>query len=64
MLEFDIKTMSCGHCVGRVTAAIRAVDPDAEVVVDLATHSVRVRSTAERARLAAALTDAGYAPER
>jgi copper chaperone len=62
MLEFDIANLSCGHCVRAVTEAVHEVDPAARVEVDLASKHVTVQSQAERARLAAALTEAGYAP--
>ena len=29
MYEFNIPDMSCGHCVGTVTQAIKSVDPAA-----------------------------------
>lgn len=62
MIEFDIQSMSCGHCVGRVTEAVRSADPQARVEVDLQTKKVRVESTADRRTVAAALTEAGYPP--
>lgn len=62
MLEFDIANLSCGHCVRAVTEAVHEVDPAAKVEVDLASKHVKVQSQAERARLAAALAEAGYAP--
>jgi copper chaperone len=62
MLEFDIRSMSCGHCVGAVTQAVREIDPNARVDVDLPTHKVRVQSDQPRDKLVAALTEAGYPP--
>ena len=62
MIEFDIPAMSCGHCVRAVTEAVQAVDPKAQVQVDLARKHVQVRTEAPRPALVAALTDAGYAP--
>ncbi len=62
MLEFDIRSMSCGHCVGAVTQAVREIDPDARVDVDLPTHKVRVQTDQPRDKLVAALTEAGYPP--
>ena len=52
--------MTCGHCVGRVTKAIEAVDPHARVECDLAAHKVRVDSQEDRETIAGALVDAGY----
>ena len=62
MIEFDVQAMSCGHCVTAVTEAIKAVDPQAQVQVDLTAKKVRVESAEPRAELAAALTEAGYPP--
>lgn len=62
MFEFDVEAMSCGHCVGRVTEAVRQVDPAARVEVDLTTHKVRVETSRDRATVVSALTEAGYPP--
>ncbi|MDB5890269.1 MAG: Heavy metal transport/detoxification protein [Polaromonas sp.] len=60
MIEFEVKDMSCGHCVGAVTKAVKQVDPAANVQVDLATKKVSVESSEDRASLAEALAEAGY----
>ena len=62
MIEFNVPAMSCGHCVKAVTEAVHAVDPQAEVKVDLAGKKVDVRSNADRNAIAGALTEAGYPP--
>lgn len=62
MIEFTIPEMSCGHCVGAITQAIKAVDHDARVDVTLAEKKVRVQSDAGRDVLARALSEAGYEP--
>ena len=62
MLEFEIQSMTCGHCVSTVTRAIHAVDPQAKVEIDLPTHKLRVQTTQDRAGLVRALAEAGYAP--
>lgn len=62
MIEFQVEGMSCGHCVKAVTQAVKSADPQAAVVVDLASHKVQVDSQKDRASLAAALTEAGYPP--
>jgi copper chaperone len=55
--------MTCGHCVSTITKAVKALDQDAEVRVDLATHRVEVDpARADAAQLAAAIEDAGYSP--
>ena len=62
MIQLELKDMSCGHCVGVVTSTVQRLDPQAQVVVDLARKTVRIESTRERAAIATALTEAGYPP--
>lgn len=62
MFDFEIPSMSCGHCVGVITKTVKDVDPRAEVSTDLPSHMVRVESTETRESLVAALVEAGYAP--
>lgn len=62
MIEFKVDAMSCGHCVGAVTETVKAVDPQARVEVDLPSKTVKVESSQGRARIAEALTEAGYPP--
>jgi copper chaperone len=57
---FQVQGMTCGHCVKAVTEAVRGVDADAEVKVDLATGRVEVRSGSDREQLAQAIRDEGY----
>ena len=44
MQVFKVQGMSCGHCVRAVSAALLALDADAQVDVDLAGGEVRVES--------------------
>ena len=60
MLEFEVKDMSCSHCAGSVTKAVKLVDPAAQVEVDLGSKKVKVGSSADRALFAKAITEAGY----
>jgi copper chaperone len=62
VIEFQLPDMTCGHCVKAVTQALREVDPEARVEIDLPAHRVRVESTRPRETLAAALAEAGYQP--
>lgn len=62
MIEFKVDAMTCGHCVSAVTEAVKAVDPQARVDVDLAGKTVKIESKQDRVRIAQALTDAGYPP--
>jgi len=63
MIAFEVNDMTCGHCVSSITKAVKALDKDAEVRIDLATHRVEVEpARADAAQLAAAIEDAGYTP--
>ena len=57
---FQVQGMSCGHCAGAVTEAVKSVDPQAEVKVDLATGKVEVQSGQDRAAIARAIEEEGY----
>ena len=60
MIEFEVKDMSCGHCVSTVTKTVKLVDPAAGVQVDLASKKVSIESSKDRSEFAEALTEAGY----
>lgn len=60
MPSFDVKGMSCGHCVKAVTESIRQLDPAARVDVDLAQGLVKVESDRPADTIAQAIADAGY----
>ena len=59
-MDLSVDNMSCGHCVAAVTRAVQGVDPGARVEVDLERKAVHVESDAQRARVVAAIVDAGY----
>ena len=63
MTTFEVKDMTCGHCVSTITNAVRAVDQGAKVQIDLATHRVTIDPTeADAAALSDAIRRAGYTP--
>lgn len=57
---FSVQGMTCGHCAGAVTQAVKSVDPQAEVKVDLASGRVEVQSGGDHAAIARAIEDEGY----
>ncbi|MEJ5992195.1 cation transporter [Ramlibacter sp. PS3R-8] len=57
---FQVQGMSCGHCVRSVTEAVRSLDPQAEVQVDLPSGKVQVQSQQDRAAIARAIEEEGY----
>jgi copper chaperone len=62
MIEWNIPTMSCGHCAGVVTRTVQQADPAAKVQIDLAQRQVQLETTADPEKLRAALAAEGYAP--
>ena len=63
MIAFEVSDMSCGHCVGAITQALKAADPQAQVQVDLASRSVRIEAPQlGEPQLAEAIRAAGYTP--
>ncbi|CDF86166.1 hypothetical protein PKB_4846 [Pseudomonas knackmussii B13] len=60
MHVFNVKGMSCGHCVRAVTQAIQARDAAAQVQVDLADGEVRVDSRLPEEALLEAIREEGY----
>lgn len=62
MIEMKLPDMSCGHCAGAVTQAVKLVDANAKVEVDLATKLVKIDSREDREDFAQALAEAGYPP--
>lgn len=58
--KFNVAGMSCGHCSSAVQNAVHAVDPEAQVTVDLASGQVDVLSPQPREDLVAAIENAGY----
>lgn len=62
MIELTLPGMTCGGCARGVTAAIKAVDPTAEIVIDIATRNVQVATIADRKTVQDAVTEAGFTP--
>ena len=63
MIAFEVKDMTCGHCVSTITKAVTSVDAGARVTVDLPSHRVDIEpAAADAGRLQAAIAAAGYTP--
>lgn len=60
MLRLNIEGMTCGHCVRSVTAAVKSVDPTADVRVDLGAKRVEAETAADPSAIIRAIADAGY----
>ena len=63
MITFEVKDMTCGHCVGAITKAVASVDPGAKMQIDLASHRVQIEPAASSAAvLSDAIEEAGFTP--
>ena len=62
MTTFEVKDMTCGHCIKAITQAVLTVDPTAKVQIDLSSHRVQIESASAEAELSHAIVKAGYSP--
>jgi copper chaperone len=58
--HFVVKGMSCGHCVRAVTNAVTAIDPQAQVQIDLASGQVEVTTQASAEAVKTSIVEDGY----
>ena len=58
--KFQVDGMSCSHCAETVTSAVKQVDPEAQVTVDLPTGHVDVLTHQPREDIRLAIENAGY----
>ena len=57
---FTVTGMTCGHCERAVVHAVRSIDEDALIKVDLPTGQVVVQSDKARDLIATAIREEGY----
>ena len=63
MIAFEVKDMTCGHCVSTITKAVNALDPSARVRIDLVAHYVEIESSDNHAaQWGDVIKEAGYTP--
>ncbi len=63
MIAFEVKDMTCGHCVSTITKAVRGADKGAVVRINLGQHRVEIEPTeADAQELSDAIREAGYTP--
>ena len=60
MQTFKVDGLTCGGCVRGVTNAIKRIDPDSTVDVDLATKTVKVESALAAKDIVGAIEGAGF----
>ena len=61
---FKVENMRCQHCVNAVTRALQALDPAAQVRVDLAKGEVEASGTFSAYAAIAALAEEDYPAQR
>jgi copper chaperone len=65
MITFYVHDMTCGRCISAITKAVKAIDRDATIEIDLSTHTVTIHPTVvNELALQRAIEDAGYGPVR
>ncbi len=57
---FTVSDMACSACVDKIDRAIRAIDPQANIVADATTKLVQIESKLPAATLANAIANTGY----
>ncbi|MEX3634596.1 heavy-metal-associated domain-containing protein [Paraburkholderia sp. BR14320] len=59
-MELQVPNMTCGHCSGVITRAVKDVDAQAKVDVDIAARTVHIESTRPANDFVSAIREAGY----
>lgn len=60
MIRLFIQNMTCGHCAGMITKAIRAVDGHARIELNLEMRRVAIESERNAKAFITAIIAAGY----
>lgn len=64
MLTYCIENMTCGQCASTIARAVRAVDAQARLEIDMQSKRVHIQfNTAAEAELSEAISAAGYRPQ-
>ncbi|MGE0762968.1 MAG: heavy-metal-associated domain-containing protein [Bdellovibrionales bacterium] len=60
MYEIKVSGMTCGSCANSMSYALKSIDPNVEVSVDLKSQTVKVKSNREQTEITALIEEAGY----
>lgn len=63
MSVFKVPDMSCGHCESTIFGALKKIDPEVKVRVDLPEKLVEVHNLPD-SQVEALLKDLGFTPEK
>ena len=61
-VTFTVNDMTCKHCAGVITKAVKDVDANARVDITVADKRVVIDSSLPAQSLAEAIEEAGYTP--
>jgi copper chaperone len=61
-MELEVNDMTCGHCASVITKAVKDVDAQAKVEIDIAARTVRIESTREASEFISVIRNEGYSP--
>lgn len=59
-MKFKVENMSCEHCVRTLSRALKALDPQARVDVDLASGTLALESLISTETAIEVMAEAGY----
>lgn len=62
MPQFQVQDMTCKHCEASISNAIKEVDAQAIISIDLSNHLLTIQSSHNAATLENAIREAGYSP--
>lgn len=62
MLIFNVEDMTCSHCASAIGKAVKEIEPQAIVEVDLAAKTVRVDGISSAEEIKQAISAAGFTP--
>ena len=57
---FEVDNIHCQKCSQKITTAIHAVQPGADVTIDVDTRRVSVQPVVDEAAIISAIAEAGY----
>jgi copper chaperone len=60
MIILNVPDMSCSHCTGVITKALKALDPQAVIGYDMHNHKVQIDTLESAQAVLQAMEQAGY----
>lgn len=63
MPQFQVTDMTCKHCEATISRAIKELDAQATITIDLGRHLVSIESSQAMGALETAIREAGFSPQ-